>query len=327
MGFGRAGALRAGINGGRLEFLMQRQLLDQRIAQIVIVVHDQDFAGAVADAAETAASAMTQFSLKGEDVAHVADLLAAGAGKAQGGVSELGQALNQSGLVAAQMGLSIEDTVGSLTAFASAGLIGSDAGTSFRAMLLRLANPTDESARLMDELGLSFYDAQGAFVGIEGMAGQLQERLKDLTQEQRNQALAQIFGQDAIRTSAILYEQGAEGVREWTAAVDEQGYAAETAALRLDNLKGDLEQLGGAFETLMINLGAGADGPLRGVVQALTGVVEMLGDMDPVAQTVLLALTSVVGAVGLVGGASLLAVPKIAEFEGIAGEVQVAVPG
>lgn len=270
---------------------------------------------AVADAAEIAASAMTQFQLKGSDVAHVADLLAAGAGKAQGGVSDLGQALNQSGLVASQMGLSIEETVGSLTAFASAGLIGSDAGTSFRAMLLRLANPTKESAELMDSLGLSFYDAQGDFIGMEAVAGQLEDRLGSLTQEQRNAALAQIFGQDAIRSASILYEQGAVGVRDWTDAVDEQGYAAETAALRLDNLKGDVEALGGAFETLMINMGAGADGPLRDGVQQLTGLVEWLGDLDPAAQSAILGVMGLAGAVGLAGGAILLTIPKVAELK------------
>lgn len=53
----------------------------------------------VADAAESAATALTQFKLEGSDTAHVADLLAAGAGKAQGDVSDLSMALNQSGLV------------------------------------------------------------------------------------------------------------------------------------------------------------------------------------------------------------------------------------
>src|SRR5699024_6183113 len=150
------------------------------------------------------------------------DLLAAGAGKAQGGVQDLGAALNQSGLVAAQMGLSLEETVGSLTAFASAGLVCSDAGTSFRAMLLRLANPTGKSAKLMDELGISVYNAQGEFIGMEALAGVLQDRLGGLSQEQRNAALATIFGQDAIRTSAILYEQGAEGVDRKSRRAGEQ---------------------------------------------------------------------------------------------------------
>src|SRR5690606_33734709 len=105
------------------------------------------------EAAEIAASAMTQFGLAGEDVEHVADLLAAGAGKAQGGVADLGQALNQAGLVSSQFGLSIEEAVGTLTAFASAGMVGSDAGTSFRTMLLRLANPSNEAAAEMERLG------------------------------------------------------------------------------------------------------------------------------------------------------------------------------
>src|SRR5699024_4803767 len=118
--------------------------------------------------------------------------------------------------------------------------------TLFPYTTLFRSNPTGKSAKLMDELGISVYNAQGEFIGMEGLAGQLQDRLGGLSQEQRNAALATIFGQDAIRTSAILYEQGAEGVAQWTSAVDDQGYAAEVAAARLDNLKGDLEQLGGA---------------------------------------------------------------------------------
>lgn len=265
----------------------------------------------VGEAAETAASAMTQFKLAGSDVTHIADLLAAGAGKAQGGVSDMSAALNQSGLVASQMGLSIEETVGSLTAFASAGLVGSDAGTSFRAMLLRLANPTDESAALMDELGLRMYDTQGQFIGMEALAGQLQDRLGGLSDETRNQALAQIFGQDAIRTSSILYEQGAEGVAEWTAAVNDSGYAAETAGLMTDNLKGDLERLGGAWDTLMIGMGEGANGPLRSIIQSAESMVDWFGQLPQPVLNVATGLGAVAAAGGLTAGAFLLIVPRV----------------
>src|SRR3954469_8527516 len=96
----------------------------------------------VGEAAEIAASAMTQFKLSGDKVPHVADLLAAAAGKAQGSVHDMGYALNQSGLVASQFGLSIEDTTGALAEFANAGLTGSDAGTSFKSMLLAMGSPS-----------------------------------------------------------------------------------------------------------------------------------------------------------------------------------------
>ena len=53
----------------------------------------------VADAAGIASVALTQFNLSGSEVGHVADLLAAGAGKAMGDVTDLGMAHKQSGLV------------------------------------------------------------------------------------------------------------------------------------------------------------------------------------------------------------------------------------
>src|SRR6266568_2511777 len=61
----------------------------------------------VADASNIAATAMTQFGLAGRQVPHIADLLAAAADKAQGGVGDLGVALKYVGPVAHQMGVSI----------------------------------------------------------------------------------------------------------------------------------------------------------------------------------------------------------------------------
>lgn len=269
----------------------------------------------VADAAETAASAMTQFSLAGKDVPHIADLLAAGAGKAQGSVGDLSAALNQSGLVASQMGLSIEETVGTLAAFASAGLVGSDAGTSFRAMLLRLANPTDEAKAALDDLGIALYDAQGDFVGTQNLAGQLEQKLSGLTEAQKNQTLALVFGQDAIRGANILMRESSRGIEEWTEKVNDAGYAAETAEMRMDNLAGDIEKLGGALDTALIKTGSGANDALRALVQSVTGVVDGFAEAPKIVQDASLAIGVLTAAVGLAGGAALLAIPKFVAFK------------
>ncbi|HEY9414677.1 MAG TPA: phage tail tape measure protein [Pseudonocardia sp.] len=253
----------------------------------------------VAEAAETAASAMTQFGLSGADVPHIADLLAAAAGKAQGSVHDMGYALSQAGLVSHQMGMSVEDTTGTLAAFASAGLLGSDAGTSLKAALLMLANPSEKAAGLMEELGINAYDASGNFVGITKLAGNLRERLSGLTQEQRNSALATIFGSDAIRSASVLYEQGAEGIQGWIDKTNDAGFASETAAMRTDNLAGDIERLKGSLETLAIESSSGANGGLRVLVQGLDGVIGELSQMPP-------AVGNAVTVLGGLGGAVLL---------------------
>ena len=255
----------------------------------------------VADAASIAATAMTQFRLSGDQVPHIADLLAAAAGKAQGDVSDMSMALKQSGLVASQMGLSIEDTTGTLAAFASAGLLGSDAGTSFRTMLLRLANPTTQSAELMAQLGIQAYNAQGQFVGIQSISGQLAAAFKNQSQAQRDAALATIFGSDAIRAANVLYNQGAEGIQSWINKTNDQGYAAETAATKMDNLAGDLEQLRGSLETAFIGAGEGSQGPLRKLVRGTTEVVNALNAVPTPAKN---AATALLGITAAVGGAT-----------------------
>ncbi|WBQ03027.1 phage tail tape measure protein [Kribbella sp. CA-293567] len=271
---------------------------------------------AVADAGEIAATAMTQFKLKGKDVPHIADLLAAAAGKAQGEVSDMAQALNQSGLVASQFNLSIEETTGTLAAFAAQGLIGSDAGTSFKTMLLQLANPSKESRRLMDELGISAYDAQGAFVGIGPLAEQLKTKLSGLTQQQRDQALATIFGSDAIRAANVLYTNGAKGIADWTGKVDDAGFASETAATKTDNLSGDIERLGGALDTALIKSGSGANDVLRGLAQGADAAVTGFAGLPDEVQAVAAGLTAVLA----VGGLSAAGLLKAASAAGEARE-------
>lgn len=265
----------------------------------------------VAKAAEIAASAMTQFKLSGEEVPHIADLLAAGAGKAQGGVEDLGMALNQSGLVANGVGLTIEETTGALTAFAAAGLTGSDSGTSFKTMLQSLTPNSKQAAELMDELGISAYDAQGQFVGMSEYAGILQGALKDMSDEQRQATLKTIFGSDAVRAANVLYEEGADGIQKWEDAVNDAGYAAETAAAMQDNLAGDLEKLGGSFDTVFLQSGSAANDILRELVQTAEGFIDIIGNLpQPVLATGGI-ITGIAGGAALAGGALVTFIPRL----------------
>ncbi|PAK16827.1 phage tail tape measure protein [Bifidobacterium longum] len=255
---------------------------------------------AVGDAAELMATTLKQFNLTGAESTQVADALAAGAGKAVGSAHDLGLALNQAGLVANSMGASMQETTGTLAAFANAGMIGSDAGTSLKTMLQRLASPTDKAQTLMDELGINVYDANGKFIGLAGAAGQLQNGLSGLSQQERNAALNTIFGADAVRAANVLYEQGAEGIDDWTKAVSQSGYAADLAAKKNDNLKGDLENLSGSFESLMISLGEGGQGPLRSLVQTLDTLVDGFASLPaPVQQSIVLMAALVGGSVAV----------------------------
>ena len=259
----------------------------------------------LAEAADISAKAMNIFGLRGGDVSHIADVLAAAANKSATDVHEMGEALRMGGLAANAAGLSLDETVGTLAAFADRALVGSDAGTSLKTMLQMLAAPTDKAKRLMEQLGIAAFDANGNFVGTVALAGQLQRALGPLTQEQRNAALATIFGADAMRAANVLYGLGEKGVRDYVAAVNDQGAAAEVAAKKMDNLAGDLERLKGSVETLAIESGSGANTGLRQLVQMADRLVGAVSTIPGPVQTAGVAIAGISGVALLAAAAAV----------------------
>lgn len=265
----------------------------------------------VGKATEIATIALTQFNLKGKDVPHVADLLAAGADKALGGVSELGDGLKQGGLIASQFGLTIDDTVGTLSAFANAGLLGSDAGTSMKTMFLALASPSKQAQKALDEYNITAYDSKGAFIGVTALAGQLHDKLGGLSDAQRNAALSTIFGTDAMRSASVLMKEGSSGISKWIKDVNDQGFAATQAAGKMDSLNGDFKKLQAAFQTGLIQMGAASDGFLRPVIKGLTDAIGAFNGLPEPVKGSMLAIAGVTGAGMLLGGMLLNAIPKL----------------
>jgi TP901 family phage tail tape measure protein len=268
----------------------------------------------VADAASIAATAMVQFKKSGSDVPHIADLLAASANEAQGGVHDMALALSYVGPVAAQMGISLEQTAGTIALLANNGVLGERAGSSLRGMLTALTSPSKMAADEMQQLGIHVYDASGQFIGFAGVAGQLKSAMQSLTPAERDQALGRIFGNEQITAARVLYEGGAQSVAKWTDRVNKDGEAARIAGKNMDNLAGDLEQLRGSLETALIQGGSEATGVLRGLAQGATESLNAFASLPGPIQGGVMAIAAATGAATLLGGAAIVAVPKIQAF-------------
>lgn len=259
----------------------------------------------VADASEAAATALTQFQLSGKDVTHVADVYAAAAGKAQGSVADLALGMSYVGPVANGLGISLEETAGTLALFASNGLLAEKGGTGLRGTIASLIGPSDDAAGLLADLGIQVYDTQGKFIGMAGVADQLQQAFQGVSDAERNAAFATIFGRENLQAANILYREGAKGVRDWTAAVDDQGFATEYAGKLMNNLSGDIEQLQGSIETTLIRGGSGANDGLRLMAKGATEAVNAFGALPEGLQQITVVGAGVAGAVLLVGGAAV----------------------
>lgn len=261
----------------------------------------------VGDAAEIAASAMTQFALKGKDIPHIADLLAAGAGNAQGEVIDMGYALKYAGASAHSMGVPIEEAVGALTAMSAAGYAGDVAGTSLASMFQFLRAPTEKASAAMRKYNIDVWDANGNFIGVSATAEMFRKNLSGLTMEERNAAMSTIFKTGALKAANVLYENGAAGLEKWTKTVNDSGYATEVAKTKLDNLPGAIEYLKGALDSAYIAIGSTFTPSLKLLADALTGLVDKFNALpEPMKQMIAWGIALTSGFLLITGGAALL---------------------
>lgn len=260
-------------------------------------------------ASEIAASAIRGFGLDATDAARVADVFAEASARTNAQVEDLGEAMKYIAPVANAMGLQIEEVTAAVGFLSDAGIKGSQAGTSLRGALSRLASPTEKSAKVMEELGMSFYDTEGNMLSLSGIVEQLQTGMADLTQEQRNQALITIFGQESLSGMLALMDRGPEELKDMTKAFEEaDGSAKEMADVMLDNTAGAMEALGGSIETLAIKLQEIMAPTITSIVEKITEWVNWIGSLDEETQKTIVKIAAFVAALG----PALLIIGKIA---------------
>lgn len=207
----------------------------------------------LATSSDIAASTLRGFGLEASDAAHVADVLAANANKTNSSVADTGEAMKYVAPLARAAGLSMEETAAAIGIMANAGIQGSQAGTTLRGAISRLSKPTKQMSECMADLGISFYDSEGNMKSLAEQTRMMEEATAGMTDEQRNNVLVTLYGQEALSGMLALMNEGDGALLELTHAYETCDGSAKAAAETMqDNLAGALDQLGGSAETLGI---------------------------------------------------------------------------
>ena len=253
----------------------------------------------LASSADIAASTLRGFGMDASEAGHVADVLAQNAAATNAAVADTGEAMKYIAPLANTVGLEFEEVAASIGIMANAGIKGSQAGTTLRGALSRLAKPTDPMIAKMDELGLSFYNADGQMKSLSEMVSMLQTNMEGLTDEQKQNALVTLFGQEALSGMMVLMEAGPEQIDALTDSYRNcDGAAASMAETMMDNLGGDIEELGGSIETLAISVGEIMIPVIREIVAKLQEFMDKLNALDPATKEQIVKIGLVVAALG-----------------------------
>lgn len=256
------------------------------------------------EAAGIASTALQAFKADNLSVSDAANILAGGANAAYTDVRQLQMGLAQVGAVASGVGLSFRDTASGIALFSNNGLMGSDAGTSLKSMLLNLQPESDKQTQLFKQLGIvtadgsnKFFDASQKIRSLSEIAEVLKTSLAGLTDQQRLAALNTMFGSDAIRAANILYKEGAVGVKDMQSAMSNTT-AEQVANEKMKTLSGSLTILKNNFNELMIKMYEAQKGPLMSLATSLNDLVTKFQNLSPSMQQTILITSGIAVAIG-----------------------------
>lgn len=247
----------------------------------------------LATTSDIVTDALTAFGLSAEDSTHFADVLAQASSNANTNVGMMGETFKYVAPVAGALGYTAEDTALAIGLMANSGIKASQAGTSLRSIMSRMAKPTKEVQGAMGKLGVSLTDSNGNMKSLNEVMGDLRNGFAGLSEAEAAEMAAALGGQEAMSGLLAIVNASDDDFDKLSDAI----YSCDGAAKRMadtmnDNLQGQITILKSGLEGLGISLYENMEAPLKEVVKEAQNMVQQLqdafdnGGLDEVVSTV-----------------------------------------
>jgi len=262
--------------------------VDTSVAALPGILHLSEATGLdLATTSDLVTDSMGAMGVGVEQLSEYMDVLAKAQNSSNMSVQEEMDAFIRSGGIMQSLGVGYADAATALGLMADTGLKGSEAGTALNAIMRNLSKPTGQSAKAMKALGLSMFDNEGNFKGMEQALTEVNQALSGLTEEEQTQYLNQLGGDYGSVLGLLLDNfdevQDAQGNvttgwKELSAEVeDSKGAMEQMRDTKLDTLTGDVTKLTSALEALENKFFEAMNGELRETVSWLT---EKVGELQ-----------------------------------------------
>ena len=221
--------------------------------------------------------ALTAFNMTTDQSGRFADVLAQASSNANTNVSMMGATFQKVAPVAGTLGYSVEDMSLGIGLMANASVKAETAGTSLKTALANMAKPTKQMQAYMDKYGISLTNADGSMKTFREVIDNLRSSLGGLSKTEKTAAATAIFGKESFAGMLAIVNASDADFKKVSDAVNNAAGAAERmAAIKLDNLEGDVTLLKSATDGLQTAIGDALLPTFRAGTQQLTKFVSNL---------------------------------------------------
>lgn len=227
----------------------------------------------LATCSDLVTDSMSAMGIAVGDLQHYLDVCAKTQSSANTSMEELLQAYIGCGGMLKSLNVPLETSAALLGTLANRGIKGSEAGTALNSMLINLIGANKSAASAMKDMGISAFDAQGRFIGLEETLKLVKSKLDEYGDdtERITQLEAKLGGKTQLDTlQALLAGVSTEYDSLNGKILDCNGALEATAKTMQDNLSGDITSLQSALEGVENTIFSSLEEPFRSAAQNVT---------------------------------------------------------
>ena len=253
----------------------------------------------LAEAADITSNILSQFGMSAEDSSKMVDILAKTVSTSNTNMSQLSEAMKYIGPTANAFKITIEETAAVVGILGNNGLQGSIGTRALSSAMTRLAKPSNQMSNKIKELGLEFFNLNGEFVGISGTIKTLEKGFVGLNDEQKQNAIATIFGLEAVQEMNILLAAGSDELINYTKELaTSEGTAKRMADTQMQGLPGAFLLMKSATEGVAITIGEILTPIIISLSKHVINMTQRFQDLSPSFQKTIIVVAAVVAALG-----------------------------
>lgn len=253
----------------------------------------------LARASDLVTDSMSALGLEVSDLPGYLDKVAKASQKSNTDIDALMEAYLVAGGTFDRFNVSTEESAALLGVLANRGTKAGEAGTAVNAIMDNLTSGTGAAAKALEEMGISAFDSEGEFRGMEDVLYDVKDALDGADEETRAQYMSMIAGKNHGKSFQKILSGLGDEYQDLKGDISESDDALNDMADTMqDNAKGKIEQLKSAFEELSIQFSDIVLPAVTSLIEKVTDLINWFGDLDESTQKVIITIGAIAAAIG-----------------------------
>jgi TP901 family phage tail tape measure protein len=215
-----------------------------------------------------------------KNMTRVSDVLVKANILANASVQQFSEALtNKAAASMRSLNIDMEEGVAVLASFADQGIKGSEAGTTFNAVLRGLIGGVQRFPEVFKSFNIEVFNSSGELNNLASIVGQMETAFGGMSTEQKRAALTQLgFTEETLAGTLALLGNSASIARYEDALRNAGGTTDEVAKKQMQTLSAQIQILKNSFVDIAISIGQSLEPKIQRLVEIFQTMATVVGE-------------------------------------------------